>query len=234
MTIPAVVKTAIRIALIDTDPLRVIGFRNLLESQRDMEVIAISFRQITTEENVHLLLLEDRPGQHTLCEIHGLKAMRPDLPVIVVSPSCDYENILNFIIAGAKGYLFEGVPASELAQAIRSVLRGLVWAPRRVLSMFVERTSEQPKQTVPRIHEPFTYREGEVLRMLVKGLSNKEIAKPLGIEERTVKAHISKIMSKTGVRNRIGLSMHAIANSMVTFRPDDSGICSKVPASGLR
>jgi DNA-binding NarL/FixJ family response regulator len=61
----------------------------------------------------------------------------------------------------------------------------------------------------------FTHREKEVLEMLVAGRSNKEIGAPLGIGERTVKAHVAKLMRKVGVQNRIALSVHAITNSLV-------------------
>jgi DNA-binding NarL/FixJ family response regulator len=223
MKLPSVVKPAIRIALIETDPLRAVGFRALLESEKDMDLVAISSQGIATQENIDLLLLGDRPGQNTLREIPSLRAMRLDLPIIVVGPKADDESILNAISAGAKGYVFDGAPGSEFAQAIRTVHRGSVWAPRRVLSMFVERASAQRKRALPGIHEPLTHREAEVLGMLVTGLSNKEIGEPLGIEVRTVKAHISKIMRKTGVRNRIALSMHAISNSLVTRQPANWG-----------
>ena len=216
MRSPSSLQPAIRIAVIETDPLRVVGFRALLESEKDLDLVAISSQAITTQENIDLLLVADHPGQNTLREIPSLKALRPDLPIIVVSPRIGDENILNAITAGAKGYLFDGSPASEFAQAIRTVHQGSVWAPRHVLSMFVERASVQRKPALPVANETLTHRESEVLRTLVTGLSNKEIGEPLGIEVRTVKAHISRIMRKTGVRNRTALSMHAIANSMVT------------------
>ncbi len=218
MRLPSSVKPAIRIAVIESDPLRAVGFRALLESEKDLDLVAISSPEITTQENIDLLLVADRPGQSTLREIPRLKALRPDLPIIVVSPRTDDESILNAITAGAKGYLGDGAPATEFAQAIRTVRQGSVWAPRHVLSIFVERAGAQRKQALPGANERLTHRETEVLRMLVTGLSNKEISEPLGIEVRTVKAHISKIMRKTGVRNRIALSMHAIANSLVSGR----------------
>ncbi len=149
--------------------------------------------------------------------------MRPDLPIIVIGASRDDEAIFGALAAGAKGYVFDGSQACEFAQAIRTVSKGSVWAPRRVLSMFVERVSAQRKGILPGVHEPITQREGEVLKMLVAGLSNKEIGAPLGIEERTVKAHIAKLMRKTGVQNRIALSVHAITNSLVSRQPTHSG-----------
>jgi DNA-binding NarL/FixJ family response regulator len=216
MKLSSVVKPAIRIAVIETDPLRAIGFRALFESEKDVDLVASSSPEITAQGNIDVLLLGDRPGQNPLREIPRLKALHPDLPIIVVSPRLDDRNILSAITAGAKGYLCDGAPASEFAQAIRAVRQGSVWAPRHVLSMFMEEAGAQCKTALPLANEPLTHREAEVLRMLVTGLSNREISEPLGIEVRTVKAHISKIMRKTGVRNRIALSMHAITNSLVT------------------
>ena len=63
--------------------------------------------------------------------------------------------------------------------------------------------------------------------MLVAGLSNKEIGTPLGIQERTVKAHIAKMMRKVGVQNRIALSVHAITNSLVSRQPPQLGSVSE-------
>jgi DNA-binding NarL/FixJ family response regulator len=64
--------------------------------------------------------------------------------------------------------------------------------------------------------KPLTEREKEILGMLVTGRSNKEISAPLGIEERTVKAHVSKLMRKMGVDNRVALSVHAVTHSLVS------------------
>jgi DNA-binding NarL/FixJ family response regulator len=72
-----------------------------------------------------------------------------------------------------------------------------------------------PKINVAIAEDDPLRREKEVLKMLVAGRSNKEIAAPLGIEERTVKAHVAEMMRKLGVRNRIALSVHAITDSIV-------------------
>jgi DNA-binding NarL/FixJ family response regulator len=69
-------------------------------------------------------------------------------------------------------------------------------------------------------NEVLTDREKEILTLLVSGLSNKEIGAPLGIVERTVKAHIAKMMRKVGVHNRIELSVHAVARSLVSLPPN--------------
>ncbi len=81
--------------------------------------------------------------------------------------------------------------------------------------MFIERVSSSPRLIFSVGQVAFTDREKEVLKMLVRGQSNKEIGAPLGIGERTVKAHVAKLMRKVGVQNRIALSVHAITHSLV-------------------
>jgi DNA-binding NarL/FixJ family response regulator len=85
--------------------------------------------------------------------------------------------------------------------------------------MFVERAASLVGRSTCGGREDFTTREKEVLEMLVDGRSNKEIADPLGIEVRTVKAHIGKLMRKAGVKSRIALSTYAIAHFLVRSEP---------------
>jgi DNA-binding NarL/FixJ family response regulator len=144
----------------------------------------------------------------------GLKATRPDLRIIVTG-SGDEETILKAIIAGAKGYVDEAASPAEFVQAVRVVSQVSVWAPRHVFSMFIERANSASAGISPAGHATFTDREKEVLELLVAGRSNKEIGSPLGIGERTVKAHVAKLLRKVGVQNRIVLSVHALTHSLV-------------------
>jgi DNA-binding NarL/FixJ family response regulator len=217
MRISKATKPRLRIALAESDPLRLVGFRALLESESDLELISASLPEIAIQANIDVVLIGDRPGQNLLNTISSLKMMRPNLPIIVIGPSTNDEIVLNAIGSGAKGYVFDGAPPSEFAKAIRTVSQGSVWAPRRVLSMFVELAITQQKRMLYGANEVLTDREKEILTLLVSGLSNKEIGAPLGIVERTVKAHIAKMMRKVGVHNRIELSVHAVARSLVSL-----------------
>jgi DNA-binding NarL/FixJ family response regulator len=87
---------------------------------------------------------------------------------------------------------------------------------RRVLSVFIERATSGPGHIFPAGRGHFTDREKEVLELLVAGHPYREIGPPLGIEERTVKAHVAKMMRKAGVHNRVALSIHAITHSLVS------------------
>ena len=211
-------KPLIRLAVVESDPLRFVGFRALFDSEPDFELISASLSEISGLQGIDLILLGNRNGQNLFDLMAGLKAARPDLRIIVTGSGIDEETILKAIAAGAKGYVDEAASPTEFVQAIRIVNQGSVWAPRRVLSMFIERVSTSPGRIFPAGRVTFTDREKEVLEMLVAGRSNKEIGSALGIEERTVKAHVAKLMRKVGVQNRIALSVHAITHSLVTAK----------------
>lgn len=211
-------KPQIRVAVVENDPLRFIGFRTLFDAEPELEIVAATVAEITTISNIDLILLGSSGTQNLFDLMAGLKASRPDLRIIVTGMGADDETILKAVAGGAKGYIDQSASPAEFAQAIRIVHQGSVWAPRRVLSMFIERVSSSPGRIFPAGHVVFTVREKEVLELLVAGRANKEIGAVLGIEERTVKAHVAKLLRKVGVQNRVTLSVHAITHSLVTGR----------------
>ena len=209
-------KSPIRIAVVESDPLRFIGFRALFDSEPELELHAATAAEIATRSDIDLILLGSRGSQNLFDLMASLKAARPDLRILVTGTGADDETILKAVAAGAKGYIEESASPAEFSQAIHVVHQGSVWAPRRVLSTFIERVTSSPGRIFPAGRVVFTEREKEVLELLVAGRSNKEIGAALGIEERTVKAHVAKLMRKVGVQNRIALSVHAITHSLVT------------------
>ena len=212
-------KPRIRIAVVESDPLRLVGFRSLFEAQTDLSMIGATLAELATRDDVDLVLLGSRSGQNLFDLMASLKVSRPDLRIIVTGSGTDDETVLKALAAGAKGYVDEAATPDEFVMALRMVFQGSVWAPRRVISLFIERVTSAPGRFFPGGGRgTFTDREKEVLELLVAGRSNKEIGAALGIEERTVKAHVAKLMRKVGVRNRIALSVHAITNSLVASR----------------
>jgi DNA-binding NarL/FixJ family response regulator len=216
MKISTVARPRIRIALLEDDPLRRVGLRALLESESDLELIPGSLPEIATRSKVILVLAKDREGRNLADLVSNIKTATPNLPIIVIGAGTDDNTMLNAMISGAKGYLSEGASPRQMAAAIRTVSRGSIWFPRLVLSRFIELAQTKRPQLRLEPREALTDREREVLNMLVAGLSNKEIGLPLGIEERTVKSHVSKMLRKLGLENRIALSVYAITHSLVT------------------
>jgi DNA-binding NarL/FixJ family response regulator len=223
MKVPPAKKPMIHIAVVDSDPLRFIGLRSLFDSEPDLELSAATLEELPRLQEVDMIMLGNRTsgGNSVFDTMASLKAVRPGLRIIVSGTGADDEAILKALAAGAKGYVDEGASAAEFVQAIRVVHQGSVWAPRRVMSIFIDRVTSSPGKIFPAGRVNFTDREKEVLELLVAGRSNREIGQALQIEERTVKAHVAKLMRKVGVQNRIALSVHAITNSLVSSTNED-------------
>lgn len=208
----------IRVAAADSDPLRFVGLRTLLGSHSGIELSSVSPSEIETRRDIDVVLLWNYAGTKVFDVMAGLRARDIKLPMIVTGHRMDDEALYKAITFGAKGCVEEGASAEEYARALRVVHEGSVWFPRRVLSMFVERVNDLEATSLPPSRRIITDREKEVLKLLVTGCSNKEIGVPLGIVERTVKAHLAKLMRKVGVQNRIELTVHAITHSLVSVR----------------
>src|SRR5256712_10305898 len=161
-------KVPIRIAVVESDALRFVGFRALFDSEPDFELISASMPDIAALINVDLILLGNRNGQNLFDLMASLKATRPDLRIIVTGSGMDEETILKAIAEGAKGYVDAAASPADFVQAIRIVSQGSVWVPRRVLSIFIERAS---RRSLPTGQVAFTDRETQVLNMLVEGRS---------------------------------------------------------------
>jgi len=204
--------------VLEGDPLRFVGFRMLFETENDLEILASSIPALSSLGSVDLVVLGSRNGVNLFDTLAGLKASRPDLKIMVTGSGADDETILKALAAGAKGYVDEAASPLEFVQAIRMIHRGSLWAPRRVLSTFIERVTTSPGQIFPAGRVTFTDREKEVLKFLVASRTNKEIGSVLGITERTVKAHVAKLLYKVGVQNRLALSVHAITHGLVTAK----------------
>src|SRR6059036_2564609 len=118
-------KVPIRIAVVESDPLRAGGFRALFDSDPDFELISASMPDIATLQNIDLILLGNRSGQNLFDAMASLKATRPDLRIIVTGSGMDEETILKAIASGAKGYVDEAaapipIPGSLCGSPVRT------------------------------------------------------------------------------------------------------------------
>jgi DNA-binding NarL/FixJ family response regulator len=206
----------IHVAIVSDDPLRVIGLRTLLKSERDIYVDSNGAEDSSVR--IDIAIVRDSGNEIT----EGVAKWKNDVPgvrILVMGPGLDETAISRSLAAGASGYIKETASAWEIANAIRTVKSGFIWAPRRVVARMIEDFTGACDRR-QRDRETLTAREKEVLKLLVEGRSNKEIAAPLKIEERTVKAHVSRMMRKLGVTNRIGLSLLAVRQSIINLSQD--------------
>ncbi len=205
----------LRMGLIATDPLRIMGLQAIFAEGLKADVIPLSVPGALDASGVSLILIDATCTDHIHELLATFRRSRPHLRLVVIGLENDHEYIQKIIGAGAKGYLTHGAKESEIRLAIEIVQDGSVWAPRKVLARLLEASSGGDGQAP--VGEPrITEREGQVLRLLVAGSPNREIASALGIDEATVKAHVGRLMRKVGVTNRIALTMQAMSRNLFT------------------
>ena len=212
-------RNIIRIAVVESDPVRFVGLRAIFSAESDIQIRAATVRSVQQTQNDDIIVLAVDRGTVFLNAMAALKSQRPDIRIIVTGPEHRDEDVLRAVAAGAKGYVSEEASPAEFKKAVREIHSGSVWLPRRVLATFIERSTYAARPPRSRREARVSGREKDVLRLLVAGCSNREIADELGIIERTVKAHVAQLLRKVGVPNRIALSVHAVTHSLLESQP---------------
>ncbi len=201
-----------RIALLDFEPIRIAGLREIF-AQPEFEVAATDWTMAFRESAFDLAVLVLKEQAFSLALLARLRGRHHGLRVLVIGSGSEQEKILAALNAGAKGWLEETASPTHVKQAAFAVLGGSVWAPRRVLATFVDRAIDGSATRQKRHSPRFTEREEAVLQQLVLARSNREIAQALSIQEQTVKSYVARLMRKVGVGNRIALSVQAASGA---------------------
>ena len=156
-------------------------------------------------------------------EMDGIKVLpvirekSPKTKALMLTVAKDEAMILKALKAGAKGYLSKDVSISDLIKAIQAVHQGELWVERKLMARFFEGEAiADPKyEDLPgKTKEGLTQREQEVLRLLTKGSTNKELAKALFISEKTIKSHLNSIFRKLKVSRRLQAILYAIKRDL--------------------
>jgi DNA-binding NarL/FixJ family response regulator len=196
------------------------GLKQLLELEKDIEVIAgLSNGQAVVEQypvvKPDIVLMDiNMPQLNGLEALERIKAMDPAAKVIMLTIHQDREYLFKALELGAMGYVLKDAEAKVLIESVRSVYNGQNYIEpsmaKELVSEF-KRIKSNPR-TEPQ--NQLTDRELEVLRLLAKGMLNKEIANILFISEKTVKNHISSIFRKLDVQDRTQAAVYAIKNKI--------------------
>ncbi len=198
----------LRLLIADDQPLMRAGFRAVLEATGEMEVVAeagdgLEAVSAARSSRPDVVLMDIR-----MPNLDGIEAIKqlPNHRVLVLTTFGLDEYIVEALRAGASGFITKDVPAEELVRAVRIVAAGdalLTPAITRQLLDRVARRLPAPVGHDPDALEQLTEREREVLELLARGMSNAEIAEALVVGEATVKTHVSNVLMKLGLRDRV-------------------------------
>jgi DNA-binding NarL/FixJ family response regulator len=217
---------SISILLADDQPLLRLGFRLVLDAQDDMKVVgeagdgAAALRQVLDLRPDVVLMDVRMPVMDGIEATRQITAASVATRVLILTTFDLDEYAYAGLRAGASGFLLKNVPPPDLLSAIRAVASGdAVVAPavtRRLLDVFLPHL---PGPTAPAPEPPelgqLTVREREILVHVAAGLSNAEIAERLVLAEATVKTHVSRILAKLGLRDRVQAVVYAYENGLV-------------------
>jgi len=158
-------------------------------------------------DDLDLILLDlNMPGMHGLNGLINLRNEAPTIPVVIVSAEQDKHVVLQAITYGAVGFITKSSPRLQMTQAIEQILNGNVYLPSDIIrsqKTSVRRTYNETPSLAPELLQALTRKQLLVLERMTKGDSNKQIAYTLEIAETTVKAHVSAILRKLNVHNRV-------------------------------
>ena len=211
---------SIRVLLADDHALVRAGFRALLHSLGDVEIVAEAgdgddaLRLIEAHQPDVVLLDIAMPGLNGL-EVAARVAQRfPNVRVMMLSMYANEEYVLQALRAGAAGYLLKDADSSELELAVRAVARGDTYlsppVSKSVIEDYVRRVSSQPGS-----FDRLTPRQREVLQLIAKGHSTKEIAQMLNISVKTAETHRAQLMQQLDIHDIAGLVRYAIRVGLV-------------------
>jgi DNA-binding NarL/FixJ family response regulator len=222
----------IKILLADDQALVRAGFRAILAGEQDMEIVgeaATGDQAVALAEQLtpDLVLMDIR-----MPRLDGIEATRAIVGRcgsrgvrVVILTTFDLDDYVQAALhAGASGFLLKDTETADLLHGLRSVVRGDVplspAVTRRIVASFVTHT--QPSSRTPRDVAMLTAREREVLTLVASGLSNDEIAERLVLSPLTAKTHVSRLLAKTGVRDRAQLVVLAYESGLVEPMRDAS------------
>jgi DNA-binding NarL/FixJ family response regulator len=209
----------IRVLLVDDHALLRAGMAQLLDLADDLTVVgnagsgAEALAAVAVLQPDVVLMDLSMPGMSGVEATRRLLAVRPDTAVVVLTSFADPDLVVDALDAGAVGYLLKDAEPDGLVGAVRSAARGeSPLDPRAARVVLTSRSRPAPASVL-------SGREKEVLVLVAEGLANKQIARALGIAERTVKAHLTSIFNQIGVTDRTSAALWAHRRGLVAGPP---------------
>ncbi len=207
--------TVTRVVLVDDHAILMDGIKSLLEKQEGLRVektfsTAESALKYFEREEADLLITDfNLPGMDGLSLIHTITRIRPDMRLIVLSMHNEVHLVKEILKAGVHGFVLKNDSHRELVQAIEDVQAGKIYLSSDVNKLLIQNLNNPDEGKL------LTDREREIVKLIAKEYSNKEIAEQLFISERTVETHRKNIFRKTGTNSLVGLIKFAYANNLI-------------------
>jgi len=208
--------TDVKVLVVDDQRLVREGIASLLSIQEGMSVVGTADDgQEAVEKALALspdvVLMDVRmPVLDGIEATFQIRRKLPGCQVLMLTTFDDEEYVVKSLQAGATGYLLKDIPAADLAQAIRLIRAGIYQLSPSVAGKLVGQLGVKARPVIPSpLEHDLTERELEVLRLLAAGATNREIAETLVVSEGTVKNHVSNILSRLGLRDRIQAALYA-------------------------
>lgn len=203
-----------RILIADDHPLYREGVARTLAADPGLEVVAAASNgeeavALALDLRPDLVLLDlSMPGAGGLAALQALRRAAPDLRVAILTASEEDQDVIEALKAGAQGYVLKGIGGDALVAAVKDLARGQTYVSPHLAGRMLDilRAEREGRAAAP---QRLTPREEEILRELAEGKSNKEIARALSIQEKTVKHHVTVILQKLQVRNRTEAALKA-------------------------
>ncbi|MFP4437819.1 MAG: response regulator [Chloroflexaceae bacterium] len=212
----------IRVLIVDDHAIARQGLRAVLRVLPDMELAGEArngqeaIAAVKTLQPDVVLMDLVMPEMDGVTAITTLKQMLPNLPIIVLTTFSETDLVIGAVQGGADGYLLKDVEVEELAQAIRTVKSGQPYLHPEATRHLLQATS-RPLEQAP---ERLTKREQEVLTLLARGYTNRQIADSLTITEKTVSVHVSNLLNKLELTSRTQAALYATRVGLVV--PEDA------------
>jgi NarL family two-component system response regulator LiaR len=208
------------IRLLITDDHAVVreGLRGLIETEPGMTIVGeaengVEAVRLAADLDPDVILLDlVMPEMDGLGAIEAIRAEDPEACILVLTSFDEDEKIFAAVKAGAMGYLLKDASPPQLLSAIRDVHKGLPSMHPTIAHKLM--TELQRESELPPTADPLTEREVDVLKLLAQGLPNQEIAEKLVLSERTVRTHVSNILSKLHLANRTQAALYALREGL--------------------